>query len=189
MKIAVFASGNGSNCEQIIRHFQKSEKIKVAVVVSNRSDAKVLARASSLGVPTEIVQREQLHDAGYMLPLLKKYRIGFIVLAGFLPLIPEYLTDAFEKRIINLHPSLLPKYGGKGMYGRHVHEAVKMAGDTETGITVHYVSTICDGGEIIRQVSVPVQPTDTVDDIAAKVHGLEMEYFPQIVEEVLAGFL
>ena len=185
MKIAIFVSGSGSNCEQLIRHFQGSERVEVAVVVSSRADAYALVRARRLGVPTEIVPRDALRDAGSTLPLLRSYGVEFIVLAGFLPLVPDYLIEAFPRRIINLHPALLPRHGGKGMYGRHVHEAVKAAGDAETGMTVHYVSAVCDGGEIIRQFSTPVSPDDTVDDIAAKEHELEMRYFPLVVEEVL----
>ena len=120
-----------------------------------------------------------------MLPLLREYHIDFIVLAGFLPLVPNFLLDAFPRRIINLHPALLPKYGGKGMWGHHVHEAVKAAGETETGMTVHWVTPVCDGGEIIAQYKVALSPDDTVDDIAEKEHELEMKYFPQVVERVL----
>ena len=120
-----------------------------------------------------------------MLPLLQKHDINFIVLAGFLPLVPLYLVNAFPRRIINLHPALLPKYGGKGMWGHHVHEAVKAAGETETGMTVHYVTPVCDSGEIIAQFKVAILPSDSADDIAAKEHKLEMEYFPKIVEEVV----
>ncbi len=120
-----------------------------------------------------------------MLPLLRKHNIGFIVLAGFLPIIPLFLIDSFPHRIINLHPALLPKYGGKGMWGHHVHEAVKAAGETETGMTVHYVTPVCDSGEIIAQYKVSILPTDTAEDIAQKEHKLEMEYFPKVVEEVI----
>lgn len=120
-----------------------------------------------------------------MMPLLEEYRIDFIVLAGFLPLIPDFLINAFPRRIINIHPALLPKYGGKGMWGHHVHEAVKAAGETETGMTVHYVTPVCDSGEIIAQYKTQLSPTDSVDDIAEKEHLLEMEYYPKVVEQVL----
>ena len=120
-----------------------------------------------------------------MMPLLQAHHIDFIVLAGFLPLIPNFLVDAYPHRIINIHPALLPKYGGKGMWGRHVHEAVKEAGETETGMTVHYVTPICDSGEIIAQYRVALSPDDTVDDIAEKEHLLEMEHYPRIVEQVI----
>ena len=120
-----------------------------------------------------------------MMPLLQQYNIQFIVLAGFLPLIPDFLIDAFPRRIINIHPALLPKYGGKGMWGHHVHEAVKAAGETETGMTVHYVTPVCDSGEMIAQYKVALSPYDTAEDIAAKEHQLEMKYYPQVVEKVL----
>jgi phosphoribosylglycinamide formyltransferase-1 len=136
-------------------------------------------------VPTAVVSKAQLHDPSVMTALLQQYAIDFIVLAGFLPLVPEYLCEAFPRRIVNLHPALLPKFGGKGMWGHHVHEAVKAAGETETGMTVHYVTPVCDSGEIIAQFRTPLSPTDTVDDIACKEHELEMAHFPQVVEQVV----
>ena len=183
--IAIFVSGSGTNCENLIRHFEHSDFVKCALVVSNKPDAYALVRAERLGVPTEVVTKAQLNNPEEMLPLLQRYNISFIVLAGFLPLIPAYLTEAYLRRIINLHPALLPKFGGKGMWGHHVHEAVKAAGETETGMTVHYVTPICDAGEIIAQYCVALSPADTVDDIAEKEHRLEMEYFPQVVEQIL----
>jgi phosphoribosylglycinamide formyltransferase-1 len=119
------------------------------------------------------------------MPLLQQHAVGMIVLAGFLPLVPDFLVEAFPRRIINIHPSLLPKYGGKGMWGRHVHEAVKAAGDTETGMTVHYVSNVCDGGEIIAQFRVAVSPDDSVDEIMEKEHQLEMRHFPVVIEKLI----
>ena len=185
MNIAIFVSGSGTNCENLIRYFEHSDGVNCALVVSNKPYAYALVRAERLGVPTVVVPKEQLRDADVMLPLLQQYGIGFIVLAGFLPLIPDYLVMAFPRRIINIHPALLPKYGGKGMWGHHVHEAVKAAGETETGMTVHYVTPVCDSGEIIAQYRVALSPSDTVDDIAEKEHQLEMKYFPQVVEEVV----
>lgn len=183
--IAIFVSGSGSNCENLIRHFEHSDVAKCALVVSNKPDAYALTRAERLGVPTAVVCKEELNNPDVMLPLLQKHDINFIVLAGFLPLVPLYLVNAFPRRIINLHPALLPKYGGKGMWGHHVHEAVKAAGETETGMTIHYVTPVCDSGEIIAQFKVAILPSDSADDIAAKEHKLEMEYFPKIVEEVV----
>ena len=188
MNIAIFASGSGSNCENLIRYFEHSSQIHCALVVSNKPDAYVLVRAERLGVPTAVITREQLHNVDVMMPLLQQYGVGFIVLAGFLPLIPNYLVEAFPRKILNLHPALLPKYGGKGMWGRHVHEAVKAAGETETGMTVHYVTSVCDSGEIIAQYRVALTPDDTADDIAEKEHQLEMEYFPKVVEEVVMSY-
>ena len=185
IRIAVFVSGSGSNCENLIRHFQHSERIRVALVVSNKADAYALERARRLSVPTAVVSKQQLADADVMLPLLREHGIGFIVLAGFLPLVPNYLIDAFPRRMVNLHPALLPKYGGKGMWGHHVHEAVKAAGEKETGMTVHWVTPVCDGGDIIAQFRVPLSPDDSVDDIAAKEHQLEMDHFPDVVAQVV----
>ena len=184
-RIAIFASGSGSNCENLIRYFKGSESVRCALVVSNKADAYVLERAQRLGVPTAVMPKAQLNDPEAMLPLLKKYDIDFIVLAGFLPLVPNFLLDAFPRRIVNLHPALLPKYGGKGMWGHHVHEAVKEAGETETGMTVHWVTPVCDGGDIIAQYKCEIAPSDSVDDIAEKEHQLEMRYFPEVVERII----
>lgn len=189
MNIAIFVSGNGTNCENLIRYFEHSNQVNCALVVSNKSEAYALVRAERLGVPTKVVSKEQLHNADVMMPLLQQYGIGFIVLAGFLPLVPDYLVNAFPRRIINIHPALLPKYGGKGMWGHHVHEAVKAAGERETGMTVHYVTPVCDSGEIIAQYRVSINLGDSVDDIAEKEHQLEMKYFPKVVEDVLSKFI
>ena len=185
INIAIFASGSGTNCENLIRFFEHSNSIRIALVVCNKADAYALVRASNLGVPTAILPKAELNVPEITLPLLRKYNIQFIVLAGFLPLIPDVLVKAYPRCIVNIHPSLLPKYGGKGMWGHHVHEAVKAAGDSETGMTVHYVSNVCDGGEIIAQFRIPLSPTDTADDIAAKEHLLEMEHFPKVVQQVV----
>lgn len=183
INMAIFASGSGSNCENIIRYFRNSPLVNVSLVVSNKPDAYVLERAKQLGVPSIVVTKTELNDASVMLKLLKN--ADFIVLAGFLPLIPDYLIEAFPHRIVNIHPALLPKYGGKGMWGHHVHEAVKASGDTVTGMTVHFVTPVCDAGEIIAQFSVAVSPNDSVEDIAAKEHNLEMEHFPKVLEEII----
>ena len=184
MNIAIFVSGSGSNCENIIRYFQGSDSITTALVVSNRSDAYALERAKRLGVPSVVVPKAQLNDPAIILPLLQEYDIEFIVLAGFLPMVPDFLIDAFPRSIVNIHPALLPRHGGKGMWGHYVHEAVKAAGDTETGITIHYVTPVCDGGEIIAQFSTPVAPDDTPETIADKVHILEMAHFPKVLEQL-----
>ena len=183
--IAIFVSGNGSNCENLIRYFNGSQLVNCALVVSSRADAYAIVRAESLNVPCRVVTKPQLAEPDSLMPLLREFDIDFIVLAGFLPLIPDYLLDAFPRRIINIHPSLLPKYGGKGMWGHHVHEAVKAAGEKETGMTVHYVTPVCDGGEIIAQFSTPLLPTDSVEDIAEKENQLEMEHYPKVVEQVV----
>ncbi len=185
VNIAIFVSGGGTNCENLIHYFSGSAKVNCALVVSNKADAYALVRAERLGVPSRVVSREQLKDSSVMMPILQEFSIDFIVLAGFLPLVPDYLLDAYPRRIINIHPALLPKYGGKGMWGHHVHEAVKAAGETETGMTVHWVTPVCDSGEIIAQFSTPLLPTDTADDIAEKEHQLEMLHFPRVVEQVI----
>ena len=185
VNIAIFVSGGGTNCENLIRYFSGSAKVNCALVVSNKADAYALVRAERLGVPSRVVSREQLKDSSVVMPILQEFSIDFIVLAGFLPLVPDYLLDAYPRRIINIHPALLPKYGGKGMWGHHVHEAVKAAGETETGMTVHWVTPVCDSGEIIAQFSTPLLPTDTADDIAEKEHQLEMLHFPRVVEQVI----
>jgi len=189
MNIAIFVSGSGTNCENLIRYFEHSETVKCALVVSNKPDAYALVRAERLGVPTAVISKMQLNNPGETLPLLESYGIEFIVLAGFLPLVPDFLIEAFPRKIINLHPALLPKFGGKGMWGHHVHEAVKAAGETETGMTVHYVTPVCDSGEIIAQFRTSISPDDTADDIAEKEHQLEMEHFPQVVEKVLTDLI
>ncbi len=183
--VAIFASGNGSNCENIIRHFAGNRDIRIALVVCNREGAYVLTRARSLDVPAVVMPREEFNDEASLLGTMKRYDIDFIVLAGFLLMIPPFLVREYDRRIINIHPALLPKYGGKGMYGHHVHEAVLAAGESETGITVHYVSDVCDGGEMIFQASVPVVPGCTADDIAASVAALEMRHFPTVIEKTI----
>jgi len=185
VNIAIFVSGGGTNCENIIRYFKDSAEVYTALVVCNKPNAPALGKALRLGVPTQVVTKDELNDESGMMPLLQQYDIDFIVLAGFLPLVPDFLVEAYARRIINIHPSLLPKYGGKGMWGHHVHEAVKAAGDTETGMTVHWVTPVCDGGGIIAQYKVALKPEDTAEDIADKEHVLEMKYYPIVIEKVL----
>ena len=186
-RIAIFASGNGTNCENIIRYFQAKGDAEIAFVLSNRADAYALVRARRLGVKTVVMTRDTFNDESAVMELMRREHVGFIVLAGFLLLVPPFLIDAFDHRIVNIHPALLPKYGGKGMYGRHVHEAVKAAGESETGMTVHWVTREYDSGEIIAQYKTAISPTDTVDDIAAKEHELEMKYFPEVIDRIVSG--
>lgn len=185
VNIAIFVSGSGSNCENIIQYFQHNEQVHIALVVSNRSDAYALVRAKKLNVTTAVLPKADFNNKDKVLKLMADYRIDFIVLAGFLLMIPDWLISVYQRRMINLHPALLPKFGGMGMYGHHVHEAVRKANETETGMTVHWVSTVCDGGEIIAQFRTPITPDDTPDDIAGKEHILEMEYFPRVIETIL----
>lgn len=185
VNIAIFVSGSGSNCENIIRYFQTNEQVNIALVVSNRADAYALTRAKNLNVTSVVLPKADFNNEKKVLKLMADHRIDFIVLAGFLLMIPDWLIAAYQRRMINLHPALLPKFGGIGMYGHHVHEAVRKANETETGMTVHWVSNVCDGGEIIAQFRTPITPDDTPDDIADKEHILEMEHFPQVIEAVL----
>ena len=185
MNIAIFVSGSGSNCENIIQYFQNNKQANIALVVSNRSDAYALVRAQRLNVPTKVLPKAEFNNQEVVMKLMADYRIDFIVLAGFLLMIPDWLISAYQHRMINLHPALLPKFGGIGMYGHYVHEAVRKANETETGMTVHWVSPVCDGGEIIAQFRTPIIPDDTPDDIAAKEHVLEMKHFPQVIEAIL----
>lgn len=187
VNIAIFVSGGGTNCENIIKYFEGSEKVRIVLVVSNKANAGAIARAQRLGVPSVVVPKARFNDREVILPLLEDYSVDFIVLAGFLLVVPGFLIDEYDHRMINLHPALLPKYGGMGMYGHHVHEAVKAAGEKETGMTVHWVSRDVDGGEIIAQFSTPIGPEDTPDDIAAKEHLLEMEHFPQVIEGIVSA--
>ena len=185
VNIAIFVSGSGSNCGNIIQYFQHNKQVHIALVVSNRSDAYALVRAKKLNVPTAVLPKADFNNKDKVLKLMADYRIDFIVLAGFLLMIPDWLISVYQRRMINLHPALLPKFGGMGMYGHHVHEAVRKANETETGMTVHWVSTVCDGGEIIAQFRTPITPDDTPDDIAGKEHILEMEHFPRVIETIL----
>ena len=185
VNMAIFVSGGGTNCENIIKYFEGSDVARAALVISNKANAGAVEKAERLGVPVKVVPKAALNDPDVILPLLKEYSIDFIVLAGFLLVIPGFLIDEYDHRMINLHPALLPKYGGIGMYGHHVHEAVKAAGETETGMTVHWVTSEVDGGDIIAQFSTPISPDDTPDDIAAKEHVLEMEHFPRVIENLL----
>ena len=185
--IAVFVSGNGTNCEALIRHFGTSSRAKVALVVSSSPSAYAIVRAERLGVPTAVLTKSGLNDPAVVLPLLAEYHVEWIVLAGFLKVVPDFLLEAYPRRVVNLHPALLPKFGGRGMYGHHVHEAVKAAGESVTGMTVHYVTSEVDGGEIIAQFSVPISPADTPEDIAEKEHVLEMEHFPSVIEGLIEG--
>jgi phosphoribosylglycinamide formyltransferase 1 len=183
-KIAILASGSGSNAEEIIKHFHHSSKGKVVLIGSNKSDAYVLERAKKFDVPTFTFNKSQM-EAGELTQKLQEMEVDFVVLAGFLLKIPDNLIQAYPDHIINIHPALLPKYGGKGMYGMKVHEAVKNSGDKETGITIHLVNEHYDEGKIIFQAVDTVETSDTPETIAQKVHQLEYKYFPKVIESLL----
>ncbi|MDR3706536.1 MAG: phosphoribosylglycinamide formyltransferase [Paludibacteraceae bacterium] len=184
-KIAIFASGSGSNAENIVLHFNQNPSIKVNLILTNNSIAGVLDRAKRLNVPTAVFSAKELKETNTIPSLLKEYDIDFVVLAGFLLKVPDSLIKAYPNRIVNIHPALLPKYGGKGMYGSRVHEAVVAAGEKESGITIHYINEHYDEGNIIFQGKCEVSPSDTPDDVANKVHELEYKYYPSVIENLL----
>ena len=184
--IAIFASGSGTNAENIIKFFSNNKSAKVSLVLSNKREAYVLKRAATLNVRSVFFDRKELYEKNKVLRYLTMYKIDFIVLAGFLWLIPENILDVYEKRIVNIHPALLPKYGGKGMYGEKVHEEVIASHDKESGITIHYVNKAYDEGDIVFQARCKVDPQDTPGSLSAKVHTLEYEYFPKVIEELVA---
>ncbi|WP_459188336.1 phosphoribosylglycinamide formyltransferase [Parabacteroides sp. APC149_11_2_Y6] len=184
--IAIFASGSGTNAENIARYFSNSETIKVAVVLSNNKNAGVHARMEKLNIPSVSFTREEFIEGTAVLAKLAEYDTDLIVLAGFMNKISDTLLKAYPNKIINIHPALLPKHGGKGMYGMHVHEAVVAAGEKESGITIHYINENYDEGAVIFQATCPVLPTDTPEGVATKVHALEYAHYPHVIEEVLA---
>ena len=184
-KIAIFASGSGSNAENIIQYFAQKPQFCVKSVFCNVPDAYVLERAKKYRIPSFVFNREEFRNPDKVFRQLQEQEIDFIVLAGFLWLMPSFITAAWPNKIVNIHPALLPAYGGKGMYGHHVHEAVIAAGEKESGITIHYVNDHYDQGAIIFQTKCPVLPTDTPDDLAARVHELEYRYFPEIIEKTI----
>lgn len=183
-RIAILASGSGTNAENIIKYFKNSDSISVVQVLSNKKDAKVLERASCLNIPNRSFDKNDFIATDEVLKLLKE-NADYVILAGFLWKIPSKIIDAFPNKIINIHPALLPKYGGKGMYGMHVHNAVVENKEKKTGITIHYVNENYDEGAIIFQKSFEVLESDTSDDVAQKIHKLEHEYFPKVIEKVI----
>lgn len=181
--LVIFASGSGSNAENIIRYFAEKPGFRVKKVYCNVPDAYVLERAKKYNVPTQVFNRAEFRNPDIILRQLQEEGTDFIILAGFLWLVPACITSAYPNRIVNIHPALLPAYGGKGMYGHHVHEAVLAAGEKESGITIHYVNEHYDSGDIIFQATCPVLPDDTPDTLAARVHELEYAHFPRVIEE------
>lgn len=185
--IALFASGNGTNVQQIAEYFQGSKEVKVDCVVVNKKNIYVIERAKNLNIPCFYFNREDFYESDRVLNLMQERKIDYIILAGFLWLIPTNLLQAYNNKIVNIHPALLPKYGGKGMYGHHVHEAVVANKETESGITIHYANEKYDSGDIIFQARCVVEEKDSADDVAAKIHLLEKEYYPKVVERVVTG--
>jgi len=183
--IAILASGSGTNAENIIKYFSTRKSAQVRLVLSNRREAYVLKRAAQHNIKSVFFERNEFYSAGCVLGRLRSDNIDFLVLAGFLWLVPEEILIEFENRIINIHPALLPKYGGKGMYGEKVHRAVIENREKESGITIHYVNRFYDEGNIIFQAKCLVDPSDTPDSLASKVHALEYEYYPKIIEDLI----
>ena len=190
-RLVLFASGSGSNAEEIVRHFAGSATVEIPLILTNNPQAGVIERARrgfgcGQHIPVLVFDKPAFRESHRIVQLLVDQRIDLIVLAGFMWLVPPALVEAFPGRIINIHPALLPKFGGKGMFGHHVHEAVVTAGETESGITIHFVNEHYDEGQIIFQATCPIIPSDTPDDVAAKVHALEYAHYPRVVADVLA---
>lgn len=185
--IAIFASGSGSNAENIIKYFEEKKSAKVIIILTNNPHAYVLDRAARLGVPSIIFDRKDFHDGSMVLNILLAHKVDFIALAGFLWLVPDNILVNYKRRIINIHPALLPDFGGKGMYGDKVHRAVIEAGRKESGITIHYVNEEYDKGEIIFQAKCAVSPGETPESLAAKIHELEYRYYPEVIEKLILG--
>lgn len=181
-RIAVLASGSGTNAEVIFSYFKNHSDIEVVLLLCNNSEAQVLKRAQKFNVPATVISKSQFGDEQFMLNLLNSMQVTHLVLAGFLWLIPAYLIQAYPERIVNIHPSLLPRFGGKGMYGMKVHEAVKQAGDKETGITIHLVNENYDDGRVLFQATCPIANSDSPEEIAGKVHQLEHSAYPKVIE-------
>ena len=184
-KIVIFASGTGTNAENIIRYFQKNEKVEVECVFSNRKSAEVLRKAQNLGIKTYYFDRVTFYETEEIMNILKNISPDLIVLAGFFFFFPSEILHMFPEKIINIHPALLPKYGGKGMFGQRVHQAVVENKESKTGISIHYVNEKYDEGEIIAQFETDISQNDSEENVAAKIHELEQKYFPKVIEEVL----
>lgn len=185
--IAIFASGTGSNATKIVEYFKAHAQIRVKLIVSNKSTAPVLEMARKHHIDTLIIERRTFYETEEILTELQNHQIGFIVLAGFLWLVPDYLISAFQNKMVNIHPALLPKFGGKGMYGMNIHRAVKAANEDESGITIHQVNENYDEGGIIFQAKCPLSPEDTPEQIAKKVLKLEHQYFAPVIEKQVLG--
>ncbi|MEI8006532.1 MAG: phosphoribosylglycinamide formyltransferase [Bacteroidota bacterium] len=185
--IAILASGSGTNAQRISEYFSNDPLIRIRLILSNNPEAYVLTRALNLGIPSHVFSRKTFYETNETGDLLIKNDISFIVLAGFLWLLPSSLLGMYPGRIINIHPALLPKYGGKGMYGGKVHKAVIEAGEPESGISIHYVNEKYDEGDVIFQARCPVMPGDTPESLAARIHELEYRYYPEVIEKVVTG--
>lgn len=188
-RIAIFASGGGTNAEKFFEYFKNSKDIEICILLSNNSKAYALERARNHNIPTKVFSRQEFQKTNEVLEIIESKRIDYIVLAGFLWLVPSNMIKAFPDRIINIHPALLPKYGGKGMFGMNVHEAVKRNNEAQSGITIHLVNEVYDEGRILFQKAVELSEKDTPNDIANRIHQLEHRYFPELVENYVMGNL
>ncbi|MEZ4904068.1 MAG: phosphoribosylglycinamide formyltransferase [Spirosomataceae bacterium] len=184
-RIAIFASGSGSNAEKIAAYFSDATEVEVSLILSNNPQAGVIARARKFQIPVVLFDKKTFYETNKIIQLLQNQHIDLVVLAGFMMLIPEKMVEVFPDKIVNIHPALLPKYGGKGMYGHFVHEAVVAAQETQSGITIHYVNAHYDEGAIIFQAICPVLPSDTPEEVAQKVQVLEHQHYPEVVETLL----
>jgi phosphoribosylglycinamide formyltransferase-1 len=184
-RIAIFASGSGSNAQKIMEHFKRSAEAEVVLILTNNPQAYVLQRADNFEVPSHVFTRHELYQTDDVIRMLKTLQVDLIVLAGFLWLVPQTLLAAFPNKIINLHPALLPKYGGKGMYGDNVHKAILEAGEEESGITIHFVNSEFDEGEIIHQSKFKIEPGDNLEMVKFKGQQLEHLHFPKVIENLL----
>ncbi len=183
--IAILASGSGTNAENIIRYFASREIAEVALVLTNKENAYALERARRLGVPACYFNKEEWASGEKVMEVLREHRIDFVVLAGFLARVPDNVLHLYPNRMVNIHPSLLPKFGGKGMYGDRVHQAVIESGERESGITIHYTNEVYDAGTVIVQHRCPVLPGDTPETLATRIHALEYEHYPKVIEGLL----
>lgn len=184
-RIAIFASGSGSNAQKIMEHFKRSAEAEVVLILTNNAQAYVLQRADNFEIPSHVFNRNEFYNSDDVIRILKTLQVDLIVLAGFLWLVPQSLLAAFPNKIINLHPALLPKYGGKGMYGDNVHKAILDAGEEESGITIHFVNEQFDEGEIIHQSKFKIEPGDNLEMVKFKGQQLEHLHFPKVIENLL----
>ncbi len=185
VRIAIFASGSGTNAQNMIEYFREHPIVEISLIVSNKPDAYVLKRAEKENLPHVLLSGKDWEENGLAARVLKDHQIDSIVLAGYLRLLPSWLIKKYPGKIINIHPALLPKYGGKGMYGEHVHRAVISSGDKHSGITIHHVNEEYDKGDIIFQAQCPVLPSDTPESLAARIHELEYEHYPKVLEKLI----
>ena len=187
--VTIFASGSGSNAENIFNYFKDSKLVRVGLLITDNPKAFVIERCRRHSVPCLVLSKRLIDDTDFMLGVLRDFRTNFVVLAGYIKLVPDYIVAAFDQRIVNIHPSLLPKHGGKGMYGSRVHQSVLDSGDKESGITIHFIDNDYDRGAVIFQAKCPVLPDDTSDTLAQRVHALEYEHYPKVIEDTIIKVL